>query len=118
LHILTSSESIFILSKHINLYGLYIVGQNVSCTFVFKYILIHFRVTASWIEAGLPEDSRDPWKRRGQFDYVVLLDWFSSAEDLKLGTTLQSLKDALFKVGKFHILYAFISINKKVLKHL
>ncbi|XP_075287767.1 ubiquitin carboxyl-terminal hydrolase 8 isoform X2 [Opisthocomus hoazin] len=54
-------------------------------------------VTASWIEAGLPEDSRDPWKRRGQFDYVVLLDWFSSAEDLKLGTTLQSLKDALFK---------------------
>ncbi|KAM6119431.1 ubiquitin carboxyl-terminal hydrolase 8 isoform 2-T2 [Pterocles gutturalis] len=54
-------------------------------------------VTASWIEARLPEDSRDPWKRRGHFDYVVLLDWFSSAEDLKLGTTLQSLKDALFK---------------------
>ncbi|XP_027500407.1 ubiquitin carboxyl-terminal hydrolase 8 isoform X2 [Corapipo altera] len=54
-------------------------------------------VTANWIEARLPEDSRDPWKRRGQFHYVVLLDWFSSAEDLKLGTTLQSLKDALFK---------------------
>ncbi|KFP46119.1 Ubiquitin carboxyl-terminal hydrolase 8 [Cathartes aura] len=54
-------------------------------------------VTANWIEAGLPEDSRDPWKRRGHFDYVILLDWFSSAEDLKLGTTLQSLKDALFK---------------------
>ncbi|XP_037250434.1 ubiquitin carboxyl-terminal hydrolase 8 isoform X1 [Falco biarmicus] len=54
-------------------------------------------VTANWIEARLPEDSRDPWKRRGHFDYVILLDWFSSAEDLKLGTTLQSLKDALFK---------------------
>ncbi|KFZ50255.1 Ubiquitin carboxyl-terminal hydrolase 8 [Antrostomus carolinensis] len=54
-------------------------------------------VTASWIEARLPEDSRDPWKRRGHFDYVILLDWFSSAEDLKIGTTLQSLKDALFK---------------------
>ncbi|KAM6352128.1 ubiquitin carboxyl-terminal hydrolase 8 isoform 2-T2 [Alca torda] len=54
-------------------------------------------VTASWIEARLPEDSKDPWKRRGHFDYVILLDWFSSAEDLKLGTTLQSLKDALFK---------------------
>ncbi|OXB63267.1 hypothetical protein ASZ78_011216, partial [Callipepla squamata] len=54
-------------------------------------------VTASWIEARLPEDSKDPWKKRGHFDYVVLLDWFSSAEDLKLGTTLQSLKDALFK---------------------
>ncbi|XP_074901288.1 ubiquitin carboxyl-terminal hydrolase 8 isoform X3 [Buteo buteo] len=54
-------------------------------------------VTANWIEARLPEDSRDPWKRRGHFDYVILLDWFSSATDLKLGTTLQSLKDALFK---------------------
>ncbi|XP_071425093.1 ubiquitin carboxyl-terminal hydrolase 8 isoform X2 [Pithys albifrons albifrons] len=54
-------------------------------------------ITASWIEARLPEDSRDPWKRRGQFHYVILLDWFSSVEDLKLGTTLQSLKDALFK---------------------
>lgn len=84
----------------------------------FKCILIHFRVTASWIEARLPEDSKDPWKRRGHFDYVVLLDWFSSAEDLKLGTTLRSLKDALFKVGKLHILYYFISINKAVLNHL
>ncbi|XP_032050459.1 ubiquitin carboxyl-terminal hydrolase 8 isoform X3 [Aythya fuligula] len=54
-------------------------------------------VTASWIEARLPEDSRDQWKKRGHFDYVILLDWFSSAEDVKLGTTLQSLKDALFK---------------------
>ncbi|XP_075362239.1 ubiquitin carboxyl-terminal hydrolase 8 isoform X3 [Mycteria americana] len=54
-------------------------------------------VTANWIEARLPEDSRDPWKRRGHFDYVILLDWSSSAEDLKLGTTLQSLKEALFK---------------------
>ncbi len=31
-------------------------------------------------------------------DYVVLLDWFNSVTDLTLGTTLQSLKDALFKV--------------------
>lgn len=31
-------------------------------------------------------------------DYIVLLDWFSSVTDLKLGTTLKSLKDALFKV--------------------
>lgn len=67
-------------------------------------MLIHFRDTAYLIETRLPEDSKDSWKRRGQFHYVVLLDWFSSAEDLKLGTTLQSLKDALFKVGKFYIL--------------
>nr|XP_045012433.1 ubiquitin carboxyl-terminal hydrolase 8 isoform X2 [Jaculus jaculus] len=54
-------------------------------------------VTASWIEANLPDDSKDIWKKRGNVDYVILLDWFSSAKDLQLGTTLQSLKDALFK---------------------
>lgn len=62
-------------------------------------MLIHFRVTASWIEAKLSDDSKDTWKKRGSVDYVVLLDWFSSAKDLLLGTTLRSLKDALFKVG-------------------
>uniref|UniRef100_A0A8B9X8S6 ubiquitinyl hydrolase 1 n=1 Tax=Bos mutus grunniens TaxID=30521 RepID=A0A8B9X8S6_BOSMU len=54
-------------------------------------------VTASWIEANLPDDSKDTWKKRGSVDSVVLLDWFSSAKDLQLGTTLRSLKDALFK---------------------
>ncbi|XP_020141515.2 ubiquitin carboxyl-terminal hydrolase 8 isoform X4 [Microcebus murinus] len=54
-------------------------------------------VTASWIEANLPDDSKVTWKKRGNVDYVVLLDWFSSAKDLQLGTTLRSLKDALFK---------------------
>ncbi|XP_063170545.1 ubiquitin carboxyl-terminal hydrolase 8 isoform X2 [Candoia aspera] len=54
-------------------------------------------VTANWIEAKLPDASKEPWKERGQVDYVVLLDWFSSAKDLQLGTTLRSLKDALFK---------------------
>ncbi|XP_062998951.1 ubiquitin carboxyl-terminal hydrolase 8 isoform X1 [Elgaria multicarinata webbii] len=54
-------------------------------------------VTVSWIEAKLPDASKQPWKERGQVTYVVLLDWFSSAKDLQLGTTLRSLKDALFK---------------------
>uniref|UniRef100_A0A8D0H0S7 Ubiquitin carboxyl-terminal hydrolase 8 n=1 Tax=Sphenodon punctatus TaxID=8508 RepID=A0A8D0H0S7_SPHPU len=54
-------------------------------------------VTASWIEARLPDNSKGPWKDRGHVDYVILLDWFSSAKDLQLGTTLKSLKDALFK---------------------
>lgn len=58
-------------------------------------------VTASWIETNLPDDSKDTWKKRGNVDYVVLLDWFSSTKDLQLGTTLRSLKDALFKVSKF-----------------
>ncbi|PNJ54900.1 USP8 isoform 5 [Pongo abelii] len=54
-------------------------------------------VTASWIEAHLPDDSKDTWKKRGNVEYVILLDWFSSAKDLQIGTTLRSLKDALFK---------------------
>ncbi|KAK5609480.1 hypothetical protein CRENBAI_007990 [Crenichthys baileyi] len=54
-------------------------------------------ITVNQIEAKLPDASKDHWIRRGFVDYVVLLDWFSSASDLKLGTTLQSLKDAIFK---------------------
>nr|XP_056721660.1 ubiquitin carboxyl-terminal hydrolase 8 [Euleptes europaea] len=54
-------------------------------------------VTANWIEAKLPDASKEPWKERGQVNYIVLLDWFSSAKDLQLGTPLRSLKDALFK---------------------
>lgn len=57
-----------------------------------------FRITVNQIEAKLPDASKDHWRRRGFVDYIVLLDWFSSVTDLKLGTTLQSLKDALFKV--------------------
>ncbi|MED6232052.1 hypothetical protein ATANTOWER_019525 [Ataeniobius toweri] len=54
-------------------------------------------ITVNQIEIKLPDASKDHWRRRGFVDYVVLLDWFSSASDLKLGTTLQSLKDAMFK---------------------
>uniref|UniRef100_A0A2R9C2Q1 Ubiquitin carboxyl-terminal hydrolase n=1 Tax=Pan paniscus TaxID=9597 RepID=A0A2R9C2Q1_PANPA len=54
-------------------------------------------VTASWIEAHLPDDSIDTLKKRGNVEYMVLLDWFSSAKDLQIGTTLWHLKDALFK---------------------
>ncbi|KAJ8249375.1 hypothetical protein GJAV_G00234100 [Gymnothorax javanicus] len=54
-------------------------------------------VTANQIEAKLPEESKEQWKRRGMADYIVLLDWFSSVKDLRLGTCLQSLKDALYK---------------------
>uniref|UniRef100_K9INV5 Ubiquitin carboxyl-terminal hydrolase 8 n=1 Tax=Desmodus rotundus TaxID=9430 RepID=K9INV5_DESRO len=54
-------------------------------------------ITASRIEENLPDDSKDIWKKRGNVHYVVLLDWFSSTKDLQVGTTLRSLKDALFK---------------------
>ncbi|XP_015281336.1 PREDICTED: ubiquitin carboxyl-terminal hydrolase 8 [Gekko japonicus] len=54
-------------------------------------------VTAKWIETKLPDASKESWKERGQVNYIVLLDWFSSVKDLQLGTPLWSLKDALFK---------------------
>uniref|UniRef100_A0A8C6TSZ9 Ubiquitin carboxyl-terminal hydrolase n=1 Tax=Neogobius melanostomus TaxID=47308 RepID=A0A8C6TSZ9_9GOBI len=56
-------------------------------------------ITVNQIEAKLPEASKDHWRRRGLVDYIVLLDWFSSVSDLAMGTTLQSLKDALYKVS-------------------
>uniref|UniRef100_A0A672GIN6 Ubiquitin carboxyl-terminal hydrolase n=1 Tax=Salarias fasciatus TaxID=181472 RepID=A0A672GIN6_SALFA len=61
-------------------------------------------MTVNQIEEKLPDSSKEQWKRRGFVDYIVLLDWFSSVTDLKLGTTLQSLKDALFKWDSITIL--------------
>lgn len=63
-----------------------------------QLVFCFIRITVNLIEAKLPEESKGQWKRRGVVDYIVMLDWFSSVKDLKLGTTLQSLKDALFKV--------------------
>lgn len=63
-------------------------------------------ITVNQIEAKLPEASREPWRRRGFVDYIVLLDWFNSAADLKLGTTLQSLKEALYKWDSTTILHS------------
>lgn len=62
------------------------------------HVSVIVSVTVNQIELKLPAESLDEWKRRAFVDYVVLLDWFSGLSDLKLGTTLQSLKDALFKV--------------------
>ncbi|KAM9366521.1 ubiquitin carboxyl-terminal hydrolase 8 [Symphorus nematophorus] len=61
-------------------------------------------ITVNQIEAKLPNVSKDQWRQRGFVDYIVLLDWFSSVIDLKMGTTLQSLKDALFKWDSITIL--------------
>uniref|UniRef100_A0A667W8U8 Ubiquitin carboxyl-terminal hydrolase 8 n=1 Tax=Myripristis murdjan TaxID=586833 RepID=A0A667W8U8_9TELE len=61
-------------------------------------------ITVNQIEAKLPDVSKEQWRRRGFVDYIVLLDWFSSVTDLKLGTTLQSLKDALYKWDSITIL--------------
>eukprot|EP00066_Takifugu_rubripes_P019056 XP_011608322.1 PREDICTED: ubiquitin carboxyl-terminal hydrolase 8 [Takifugu rubripes] len=61
-------------------------------------------ITVNQIETKLPDVSKDKWSHRGFVDYIVLLDWFSSVTDLELGTTLKSLKDALFKWDSITIL--------------
>ncbi|KAM7405891.1 hypothetical protein PAMP_000308 [Pampus punctatissimus] len=61
-------------------------------------------ITVNQIEAKLPDVSKQQWRKRGFVDYIVLLDWFSSVTDLTVGTTLQSLKDALFKWDSITIL--------------
>nr|XP_057944581.1 ubiquitin carboxyl-terminal hydrolase 8 isoform X2 [Doryrhamphus excisus] len=61
-------------------------------------------ITVNQIEEKLPEVSKEQWKRRGSVDYLVLLDWFNSVTDLTLGTTLRSLKDALYKWDSITIL--------------
>ncbi|XP_066540811.1 ubiquitin carboxyl-terminal hydrolase 8 [Hoplias malabaricus] len=61
-------------------------------------------ITVNQIEGKLPEMSLSQWKQRGNVDYIVLLDWFSCVSDLKMGTTLQSLKEALFKWDNVTIL--------------
>ncbi|XP_039985305.1 ubiquitin carboxyl-terminal hydrolase 8 isoform X2 [Xiphias gladius] len=63
-------------------------------------------ITVNQIETKLPEVSKENWRRRGFVDYIVLLDWFSSVTDLTVGTTLQSLKDALYKWDSVTILHS------------
>ncbi|KAK7479103.1 hypothetical protein BaRGS_00029621 [Batillaria attramentaria] len=53
--------------------------------------------TVKHIESQLPEESHDLWKQRGNVDHIVLIDWSSRLESVTIGTTLCTLKDALFK---------------------
>ncbi|XP_078667182.1 ubiquitin carboxyl-terminal hydrolase 8-like isoform X1 [Branchiostoma floridae x Branchiostoma belcheri] len=53
--------------------------------------------TVSVLEKSLPEDTRRQWDRRGQVDHIILVDWEGTTEHPAVGSTLQSLKDAMFK---------------------
>jgi len=55
--------------------------------------------TVTYIEKQLPPSSLPLWKQRGNIDDIVLLDWNSTFSDVQIGSTLQTLKDALFKVS-------------------
>ncbi|XP_072421519.1 ubiquitin carboxyl-terminal hydrolase 8 isoform X1 [Chiloscyllium punctatum] len=54
-------------------------------------------ITVNQIELKLPEESKEIWQKRQFVDYIILLDWDSSVHQVKRGTILQSLKDALYK---------------------
>ncbi|XP_060069367.1 ubiquitin carboxyl-terminal hydrolase 8-like [Ylistrum balloti] len=53
--------------------------------------------TVTVIEKALPEDSKSLWQRRGHLNHIVLVDWSSTLDKVTIGTTLRTLKDALFK---------------------
>ncbi|PIK56391.1 putative ubiquitin carboxyl-terminal hydrolase 8 [Apostichopus japonicus] len=66
--------------------------------------IIKAGATVVAIEKGLSADYRKEWNRRGDFDYIVLMDWDSTVGGLKHGSTLASLKDALYKWDSFKTL--------------
>ncbi|XP_052786625.1 ubiquitin carboxyl-terminal hydrolase 8-like [Mya arenaria] len=53
--------------------------------------------TVTVIEKALPMDSMSLWKQRGNIDHIILLDRNSRTDNVKIGSTLQTLKDAIFK---------------------
>ena len=70
---------------------------------------VFFRTTVTRIENQLPPESQSLWKQRGNVDHIVMLDWRSKLETLDIGTTLRTLKDALFKVTVVFLLSVLCS---------
>ncbi|XP_072888886.1 ubiquitin carboxyl-terminal hydrolase 8 isoform X2 [Hemitrygon akajei] len=68
-----------------------------SCCISVPEEAINPGITVNQIELKLPEESKEMWRKRQCVDYIVLLDWFSSINQMKRGSVLQSLKDALYK---------------------
>lgn len=64
--------------------------------FVFNWLCC--RSTVTYIEQNLSDESKILWKKRGQVDHIVLLDWNSTLSQVTIATPLRTLKDALFKV--------------------
>ncbi|XP_032906123.1 ubiquitin carboxyl-terminal hydrolase 8 isoform X1 [Amblyraja radiata] len=68
-----------------------------SCCISVPEEAINPGITVNQIELRLPEESKETWRKRQFVDYIILLDWLSSINQLTRGTVLQSLKDALYK---------------------
>jgi hypothetical protein len=48
---------------------------------------------------ALSEEAKGQWRKRGQADLIILLDWNSTLSQVTIATPLRTLKDALFKVS-------------------
>ncbi|KAJ8311552.1 hypothetical protein KUTeg_010907 [Tegillarca granosa] len=68
-----------------------------SCCINVPADIVPAGTTITYIEKALPEESKSLWKQRGNLDHIVLLDWNSTQDNVTIGTTLRTLKDALFK---------------------
>ncbi len=64
-----------------------------------------FSVTVTYIEKAMPTDSKSLFSQRGNVDHIIMFDWISSVKHLEVGSTLKTLKDALYKV-EISILHA------------
>ena len=71
---------------------------SLTCYYLVYIYVGCFRVTVNKIEDSLPELSRDLWKRRALMDFIILVEWSGSDDDLKIKSTLNNLKDAIYKV--------------------
>ncbi|ESO95142.1 hypothetical protein LOTGIDRAFT_215305 [Lottia gigantea] len=60
--------------------------------------------TCNRIEKELSEEYKSLWLQRGNVDHIILLDWNSTLSTTTVGTTLNTLKDALFKYDSKFIL--------------
>lgn len=67
------------------------------CELMFT-IFVDFRTTVTYIEKALSDEAKEQWRKRGQVDHIILLDWNSTLSQVTIATPLRTLKDALFKV--------------------
>ena len=70
---------------------------NQKCCINIPENIIPPGTTMTYIEKSLPEDSKSPWQQRGNVDHIIIMDWTSKLKDCNIGTTIRTLKDALFK---------------------
>lgn len=74
--------------------------KSVSICELMFTIFVDFRTTVTYIEKALSDEAKDQWRKRGQVDHIILLDWNSTLSQVTIATPLRTLKDALFKVQR------------------